>query len=68
MAISYDNLWKLLIDKKKKRTDLISGAGISSSVLAKMGKNEYVSLESIDKICKYLNCSPDHIFTINVDE
>ncbi len=64
MSISYDNLWKLLIDKKKKRTDLISGAGISSSVLAKMGRNEYVSLENIDKICKYLECSPDCVFTI----
>ncbi len=64
MAISYDNLWKLLIDKKKKRTDLISGAGISSSVLAKMGRNEYVSLENVDKICKYLNCTPEFVFTI----
>ena len=64
MAISYDNLWKLLIDKKKKRTDLIMGASISSSVLAKMGRDEYVSLENIDKICKYLNCAPESIFTI----
>ena len=64
MAISYDNLWKLLIDNKKKRTDLISGAGISSSVLAKMGRNEYVSLENVDKICKYLNCTPEFVFTI----
>ena len=68
MAVSYDNLWKLLIDKKKKRTDLISGAGISSSVLAKMGKNEYVSLENIDKICKYLKCTPDRVFSIVVEE
>lgn len=64
MAISYDNLWKLLIDKKKKRTDLITGAGISSSVLAKMGRDEYVSLKNIDKICKYLDCTPEFIFTI----
>ena len=47
MAISYNRLWKLLIDKKKKRTDLISGAGISTSALAKMGKDESVSLENI---------------------
>ena len=66
MSISYDNLWKLLIDKKLKRTDLISGAGISTSVLAKMGKNEYVSLENIDKICKYLDCKPENIFTIKI--
>lgn len=64
MAVSYDKLWKLLIDKKKKRTDLIAGAGISSSVLAKMGRDEYVSLENIDKICKYLDCGPESIFSI----
>lgn len=64
MAISYNNLWKLLIDKKKKRTDLITGAGISSSVLAKMGRNEYVSLKNVDKICKYLDCTPESVFTI----
>lgn len=64
MAVCYDNLWKLLIDKKMKRTELISGAGISTSVLAKMGRDEYVSLENIDKICKYLKCSPDKVFSI----
>ena len=46
MAISYDNLWKLLIDKKLKRTDLKSTCGISSNVLAKLGKNEPVSMEN----------------------
>lgn len=51
MKVCYDKLWKLLIDKKMKKTDLIREAKISSNVLAKMGKEESVSLESIGKIC-----------------
>lgn len=51
MKISYDRLWKLLIDKKMKRTDLITQAQISSNVVAKMGKEEPISMESIGKIC-----------------
>ncbi len=57
MAISYDNLWKLLIDKKLKRTDLKNACGISSNVLAKLGKNEPVSMESLEKICLALDCN-----------
>lgn len=49
MAVTYTKLWKLLLDKKMKRTDLKNIAGISSSTLAKLGKDEYVSLESIEK-------------------
>ena len=44
MPISYDKLWKLLIDKKMNRTDLKDASGISFNVLAKMGKNEFVSI------------------------
>lgn len=56
MSISYDKLWKLLIDKKMNRTDLKNAAGISFNVLAKMGKGEAVSMESMLKVCKALNC------------
>ena len=45
MSVSYANLWKLLIDKKLKRVDLKTIAGISSTTLAKLGKDEYVSME-----------------------
>ena len=58
-------MWKRLIDEKMKRTDLLKAANISTSVLAKMGKNEYVSLESIDKICKLLNCKIEDIVEIS---
>ncbi len=56
MAVCYDNLWKLLIDKKLKRTDLKELCGISSNVLAKLGKNEPISMESLEKICASLGC------------
>lgn len=64
MAVNYDNLWKLLIDKKAKKTDLIFEAKISSSALAKLGRNEYVSLRVIDKVCQYLECDISDIVTI----
>jgi hypothetical protein rflaF_16146 len=56
MSINYNKLWKVLIDKKMKKTDLIKLCGISSNVLAKMGKDKYVSLESLEKICSTFNC------------
>lgn len=56
MVISYDRLWKLLIDKHMTRTEMRKRAGISTSVLAKMGKNEIVSLETLFKITVALDC------------
>lgn len=56
MPANYDKLWKLLIDKKMNRTDLKNTAGISFNVLAKMGRNEFVSMESLYKICQTLSC------------
>ena len=56
MRISYNKLWKLLIDKKMNRSELRNISGISFNVLAKMGKNEFVSMESLFKICSALNC------------
>lgn len=57
MAVSYDKLWKMLIDKKINRTELKEISGISFNVLARMGKEEPVSMESMDKICTALGCS-----------
>lgn len=56
MAISYNGLWKLLIDKGKKKTDLIDELGISSSTLAKMSKCEEVSLSVLSKVCETYDC------------
>ena len=57
MSVIYDKLWKLLIDRKMNRTDLRENAGISFNIIAKMGKNEFVSMESLMKICTTLNCN-----------
>jgi DNA-binding Xre family transcriptional regulator len=54
MAVSYIKLWKLLLDKRLKRVDLKELAGISSSTLAKLGRDDYLSMESMEKICKAL--------------
>lgn len=69
MSVNYDKLWKLLIDKKINRTDLKDLAGISFNVLARMGKNEFVSMESIYKICSALQCHIEDVmeFTIQHD-
>ena len=56
MAISYKKLWKLLIDKGMLKKDLRVAAGLSTNVIAKMGKNQDVSTESLRKICKTLDC------------
>lgn len=56
MVVSYDKLWKKLIDLKMNKTDFRKKVGISSSTLAKMGKNETVSMDIILKICSSLNC------------
>lgn len=64
--VDYKKLWKLLIDKDiKKKTDLIPLAGISTNILAKMNKGEFVSMESIQKVCKALNCDVGDICVIN---
>lgn len=65
MDVSYDKLWKLLIDKKMNRTALKEAAGISFNVLAKMGKREAVSMESILKICTALDCDISDVMEIN---
>lgn len=56
MKTSYKKLWKLLIDKNLKKTDLKQLADISSSSLAKLGKDENVSMAILQKICTALNC------------
>ncbi len=63
--VDYKKLWKLLIDKDMKKTDLITVAGISSNVLAKLNKGEYVSMESIHKVCRALGCDVGDICVMN---
>ena len=64
MAVSYKKLWKLLIEKNLKRTDLKKLAGISSGSLAKLGKDETVSMDVMLRICKVLNCGIEDVIEI----
>lgn len=64
MAVSYKKLWKLLIDKDMNKTDLRVKTGITTSALAKLGKNENVNTEILVKICKALECDISDIMEI----
>jgi len=68
MAISYKKLWKLLIDKDMKKKDLRERAGISSSLIAKLGKNENVTTDILVRICTALECDIADIMEIVPDE
>ena len=61
MAYSYNKLWKLLIDKGMKKKDLRLATGMTTTALAKLGKNEHVSTALLVKICKVLDCKPGDI-------
>ena len=67
MAASYKKLWKLLIDKDMKKEDLRKAAGITTTAMAKLGKNENVNTEVLLKICKVLHCDISDIMEI-IDE
>ena len=56
MRVSYDKLWKLMKDNKMKKQDLARAAELSSYMMAQLGKDEYVSLEVIAKLCKVFHC------------
>ena len=61
MGMDYSKLWKLLIDKKMNKTQMRLKAGLSPSTLAKLGKNESVDIETLEKICNVLECQPGDI-------
>ena len=64
MSVSYKKLWKLLIDLDMKKKDLQQAAGVSSALIAKMGRNENVSTDSLVKICRALNCDIGDIMEV----
>lgn len=66
MQVDYKKLWIRLIEKGiKNKTDLIPLAGISTNILAKLNKGEYVSMDSLAKICRALDCDIGDICVIN---
>ena len=68
MAISYLKLWKLLLDKSMKKTDLIKVADISTTTLAKLSKNQLVSMEVMGRLCKALSCDIGDIMEMLPDK
>jgi len=64
MAVSYKKLWKLLIDKDMKKEDLRKATGITTTAMAKLGRNENVNTEILVKICKVLQCDISDIMEI----
>lgn len=64
MTVSYNKLWKLLIDKKMTKTQLCQKAKISTNAMAKLGKDEDVRVEVLVKICEALGCSFDSIMEL----
>lgn len=68
MTISYNKLWKLLIDKNMTKTQLRLATGMTSNALAKLGKDESVQLDILVRICEVLNCTLSDILEINRGE
>lgn len=67
MGVSYNKLWKLLIDKNMKKIEMQYQTGISGNILARMGKNEHVSMKTVEKICKTLGCTVDEMMEFTDD-
>ncbi|NMA07260.1 MAG: helix-turn-helix transcriptional regulator [Ruminococcaceae bacterium] len=61
MAVSYDKLFHLLIDRKMDNSELIKRAGFSGNVMTHIKRRKYISLDSIERICRVLNCGVDDI-------
>lgn len=67
MAVSYKKLWKLLIDKNMNKTELRMASGITTTALAKLGRDENVNTEVLAKICKTLDCKIEDIMEMVPD-
>jgi putative transcriptional regulator len=68
MAVSYKKLWKVLIDKDMKKTDLQAASGVSCASITKLSKGETVSMDVLIKICKVLECDIGDIMELIADE
>ena len=68
LSRSYNKLWKLMIDKKINKTQLCKAAGITTNAMAKLGRDETVTQETLEKICVALNCTLDDIVEIFPDK
>ena len=67
MAVNYKRLWKILIDRNMRKEDLRVAAGITTTAMAKLGRNETVHMDILLKICKVLDCKIEDIVEISDD-
>ena len=67
MKVSYNKLWKLLIDRKMKKMDLLEAIEMSPNTLAKMGRDEDVSMDVLKRICSFLQCDVGDIMEMIPD-
>lgn len=68
MAVCYDRLWHILIDRHMSKTELIKAAGITTNAMAHLGKNEAVRVDVLAKICGALNCNIEDIVEVIPDK
>lgn len=68
MSISYNGLWKKLIDNNMQKKDLVEALSISSATIAKMGKGDSVSLEVLERICVYFDCDIGDIMSFEKNQ
>ncbi len=64
MAVSYNKLWKLLIDKNMKKKDLQASANLTQHAMRKLSKNEAVTTDTLAKVCRCLDCSVNDIMEV----
>ena len=67
MSVTCEKLWKLLKEKGMKKIELQRKARISGNILARMGRDEYISMESVEKVCRILHCGVDDMLDF-IDE
>lgn len=62
MAVQYNKLFKMLIDLKMSNMELAKKAGVSANIMTKLKRDEYISMDSLEKICRALKCTPNDVF------
>ncbi|HHQ2310674.1 XRE family transcriptional regulator [Enterococcus faecium] len=68
MAVSYKKLFHLLVDRDISNNELQKMAGFSGNIMTRMKREQYISLESVEKICKVLDCKVDDILEFTSDK
>ena len=68
MAVSYKKLFHLLIDKGMTNAELMEQAGFSANIITRLKRNQYISLDSIEKICTVMNCGVDDILEFTTED